>query len=655
MVAVLAARLHYALRPEDIPNPYAATHLTIAATSVPIGAWIAARRRSHPLGWVVLTAGLLAAWMYAAQPLWVELWLLDAPSWVLRSVSVMSVWPWIVVRTLLLVVAPSVVPAGAPHGPRRWILGAGVGATGVLCAAQVVVQWGTDLGERPLPSGVLYEAADHVLPWSLRAQWLLGVAAVTGLLVVTLLRDPSVRRQARWFALAAGLLAVPGLSVIASQLWPSVSWPGDQWERLASGLLPVALCAAVVFDHLLDVQVVVRRTVLVAGLTVFGAAVFAALSGVITAMTAVDDGIRRASAAGFTAVAFVPTFGRWQTWIDRHVYGDTSRPERVLARLGRRLGDAQGSHEALRSVVEALADSLRLPFVSIDLDLGPDSPAIPAAAAGTPVADTESFPIVYTGALLGHLVVGRRTPAEPLRPQERELLRDLAGHVGVVLHDAHLEAQLRASREQIVRAREEERRRLRADLHDGLGPTLASVALGLDAASAKVDDDTLTGLLGELTVELRAAMDDVRRLVYGLRPPALDELGLARALEQHARAVHDRSPGLAVSVHAVGLTDLPAATEVAAYRIAMEAITNVSRHARANRCEARLASSGGSLVVEVIDDGVGIAADHPRGLGLTSMRERADELQGSLTVTRGPAGTGTVVRAVLPLASREPS
>jgi signal transduction histidine kinase len=652
---VLAARLHYALRPEDIPNPYAATHLTIAVTSVPIGAWVAARRPSHPLGWVVLTAGLLGAWMYAAQPLWVELWLLDAPSWALRSVTVMSVWPWIVVRSLLLITAPSVVPTGTPRGPRRWILGAGIAATAVLCAAQVVEQWGTDTGQRPLPAGGLYAVAERVLPWSFRAQWLVGVAAVAGLLVAALLRDPSARRQTRWFALAAVLLAVPGLSVIAAQLWPSVAWPGDQWERLASGLLPVALGAAVVFDHLLDVQVVVRRTVLVAGLTVFGAAVFAALSGVVTAVTAVDDDVRRASAVGFTAVAFVPTFGRWQSWVDRHVYGDTSHPERVVARLGRRLGDAQGSHEALRSVVDALADSLRLPFVSIDLDLGPHAPAIPAASAGAPVPGTESFPIVYTGALLGHLVVGRRTPTEPLRPQERELLRDLAGHVGVVLHDAHLEAQLRASREQIVRAREEERRRLRADLHDGLGPTLASVALGLDAASAKVGDDALTRLLGELTVELRAAMDDVRRLVYGLRPPALDELGLARALEQHARAVQDRSPGLAVSVHAVALTGLPAATEVAAYRIAMEAITNVSRHARATRCVAHLAVSGGALVVEVTDDGLGIVADHPRGLGLTSMHERADELQGSLTVAPGPAGTGTVVRAVLPLASREPS
>lgn len=648
IVSVVAARLHYALRPEDIPNPYALTHLTIAVTSIPVGAWVASRRPAHPVGWVLLTAGLLGAWMYAAQPLWVELWLLDSPSWLLRMVSVNVVWAWLVARSLLLIAAPSVTPDGWPVGPRRWILRAAIVDTVVLCLAQIVTQWGSDFGGRPLPDGAFYRAADVTLSWASKGQWALGVAAVLGLAVGTLRApDPAVRRQTRLFTIAAALLAVPAISVLGASIWPNVSWPGDQWERLASGLLPLALAAAVVFDHLLDVRVVVRRAVLFAGLTAVGAAVYASLTGIVTAAIDLDGNVQRALAAGLTALVLIPTFRAWHGWVDRHIYGDTSRPERVIAQLGRDLGAAESSHRAVERLVATLRDALKLPYVAVELHLGPGLPPQAAAQAGTPIAPTETFPIHYAGDTVGRLVVGQRTAAEPLRPAERELLGDLAGHVGVVLHDAHLEAQLRTSREQIVRAREEERRRLRGDLHDGLGPTLASVALGLDAASARVDDPALAGLLTELNNELHAAIDDVRRLVYNLRPPALDELGLVRAVEQHARAVQDRSPGLTITVDACELPTLPAAIEVAAYRITMEAISNVSRHAHARTCTTQLIVTDGALCVDVIDDGVGLPADRRSGIGLTSMRERADELQGSLLVE--PLAAGTHIRAVLPL------
>ena len=177
-------------------------------------------------------------------------------------------------------------------------------------------------------------------------------------------------------------------------------------------------------------------------------------------------------------------------------------------------------------------------------------------------------------------------------------------------------------------AREEERRRLRRDLHDGVGPTLASMAQRIDAATYIVRDnpDEAIALLQGLKGQVRSTLADIRRLVYALRPPALDELGLLAAVREHAAQVAGGSD-LQVLVEAPeALPPLPAAVELAAYRIALEALTNVVRHAQARTCRIRFAvvnaDSRPGLRVEICDDGVGLPADHCVGVGLTSMRER---------------------------------
>jgi signal transduction histidine kinase len=209
-----------------------------------------------------------------------------------------------------------------------------------------------------------------------------------------------------------------------------------------------------------------------------------------------------------------------------------------------------------------------------------------------------------------------------------------------------LNAQLSRSREQLVSAREEERRRLRRDLHDGLGPTLAAIGMQLAAGRALVDrPEELRALHVELQEQTRQALADIRRLVYDLRPPALDELGLAPAIARQGQ----RFAGLAVDVHADGdLAGLPAAVEVAAYRIATEAITNAARHGEARTCSVRL-SRKGALDLEVIDDGTGLSQVARGGVGLSSMRERAAELGGTCEIGSAPGG-GTLVRARLPVA-----
>lgn len=220
-------------------------------------------------------------------------------------------------------------------------------------------------------------------------------------------------------------------------------------------------------------------------------------------------------------------------------------------------------------------------------------------------------------------------------------------------------AELIRQREALVVAREEERRRLRRDLHDGLGPTLAAVGLRAETAAAQLDVGSITeaqASLGELSREVEAAMVDVRRLVDGLRPPALDELGLIGAIDEQARRLEGPRPGgrtLRISVIGPrddGLPILPAAIEVAAYRIAVEAVTNVVRHADADRCHVRIDATD-TLRIEVSDDGRGIPTGTGPGTGLESMTARATEVGGRLDLER-VAGGGTRVVAVLPLAAR---
>ena len=270
------------------------------------------------------------------------------------------------------------------------------------------------------------------------------------------------------------------------------------------------------------------------------------------------------------------------------------------------------------------------------------------------------------------MLVAPRSPGGAFSSLDKRLLDDLARQAGAAAHSVRLTSDLRHSRERLVSAREEERRRLRRDLHDGLGPTLGGITLGLDAARSSLPaewNDTRE-LLSELKSQTQEAVSDIRRLVHGLRPPALDDLGLLAAIRQeaakHGRVAQcsqgdpgsemSRENGLIFSLEASDpLPPLPAAVEVAAYRVAQEAITNVSRHAEASSCRVGLSvdAAGGLLTLEVVDDGVGVPVDRQAGVGTSSMRERAEELGGSLAIEPIPEDGGTRVLARLPLPAKE--
>ena len=250
--------------------------------------------------------------------------------------------------------------------------------------------------------------------------------------------------------------------------------------------------------------------------------------------------------------------------------------------------------------------------------------------------------------MIGQLWAAPRAADEPFTSSEERLLRNIARQASPAVHAAELSKQLQHSRERLITAREEERRRLRRDLHDGLGPQLATVTVKADAAGNLLQSDPAAAsqLLEEIKAESQGAVQEIRRVVNGLWPAALDQLGLVSALQEYA--ARNSNGKLRITVEAPDdLPSLPAATEAAAYRIAIEAMANVTRHAQAQNCTVQLAANE-VFLLKVNDDGAGLPAVYQAGVGLSSMRERTAELGGTLHLQSKP-GKGTSLTATLPM------
>src|SRR3954462_7892236 len=329
-----------------------------------------------------------------------------------------------------------------------------------------------------------------------------------------------------------------------------------------------------------------------------------------------------------------------------------------VSALAFRMEYTQTPHELVTSMAELIADELALPYVLIEIEHAAWGEG--RAEHGAPVGRELALPLTYQGYPAGRLVVRGRRRGAGLGRRERRVLVDIARHGGAVLHTARLLGDLRQSLDRVLYAREEERRRLRAELHDSVGPMLAGISLGLHAAGRvmRTDPDQAEVLVNHLEQELQSAIGEVRRLFETLRPPALDQLGLVPAIREHIDILATRlrsdedSPAkiLFGFEHFGDLVSLPAIVEVAAYRIVCEALTNVVRHSAASSCTVTLARDHQfkGLRVEIVDDGVGISGVRGRGVGLGSMRERAAELGGTLVLDAPPEG-GTRIVARLPI------
>jgi signal transduction histidine kinase len=261
----------------------------------------------------------------------------------------------------------------------------------------------------------------------------------------------------------------------------------------------------------------------------------------------------------------------------------------------------------------------------------------------------EPIPLTFQKEVIGDLVVAPRGPQEQFNRYEQDLLATIAALTATTVRAVQLSDELRRSRQRIVTAREEERRRLRRDLHDDLGPQFASQVLGLEAVAQLMptDPEKAQVLLDSLKMQAEEAIQNVRRLVYDLRPPALDDLGLVSALRQSASRYETGVLRFSIDVPG-SLPELPAAVETAAYRIAQEAMTNVVHHAQATRCTVRLFCSHTHFNVEVRDNGRGLPHDYQTGVGLQAMKERTTELNGELEIQSLPDG-GTWLQASFPM------
>lgn len=357
---------------------------------------------------------------------------------------------------------------------------------------------------------------------------------------------------------------------------------------------------------------------------------------------------------GAAALVALPLRDRLQRAANRLVYGDRDEPYRAISRLGERLEASLDIDAVLPAVVATVAESLRLPYVAVELRDGGDGPTGIAAEHGQPPNEgvLHRIPLAHRGEAIGALLLSRRSPNEEFSNADVTLLADLARQAGPAIQAVQLTSALRRSRERLVTAREEERQRLQRELHDGIGASLAAITMKMEAIRVGLAprSDAADRALSDLAAETRRIIEEVRRVTYDLRPPALDQLGLGEALRERARVFAGRPDApreIRLDVPDV-LPPISAAVEVAAYRIAVEALTNVVRHSGARTAVARLVVDGQQLWVQVEDDGHGQAAGGRPGVGHRSMRERAEELGGSLEIGRSPLG-GMRVQARLPL------
>jgi signal transduction histidine kinase len=633
---------------KDSDSGFSVLVIPIAITSAGLGVLVRLRRPDNLVGWLLLANGLslatlALAWPYAYYGGVSHPGSLPGASWAALWSEVG--WPGIYV---FLMAIAFVFPDGHLPSP-RWRK---------VIVATVISYIGLELGFAFHP-GHFDPPLEHLdkptpsYPNSLELIWVpfyIGVLAslfAAFFAVRSRLKQSAgtERLQILWFTYAAML--IPGVLVI--NILAGVI--GGSAAEVVVGIaifgmliaIPAAVAIGILRYRLFDIELAINRALVYGTLTVCIVLAYVVVVSGLNALIS-QSGVAGVLAAGLVAAGVQPARLRLQRRADRWVYGDRSDPYAALTRLGERLQGTLAPEEVVQTVVDSVAEALRLRYAAIEFDR--DGSVETAAAHGERASgDVRRVPLIYNGETIANLVV-QVPPGRDLTPPDERLLEDLAKHAAPAVHTVRLNADLQLSRERLVTAREEERRRLRRDLHDGLGPALAGMAMQLDAAKAKAGDPQVEEVLAELRTETQDAIADIRRVVYELRPPALDELGVVGALREHAARLGDGS-GLTVRVEAPEeMPPLPAAVEVAAYRIATEALTNVSRHAGAHSCSVRILLDGG-LLVEVADDGRGIGDARP-GVGLTSMRERAAELGGSFA-TDSRAGGGTLVRARLPL------
>ena len=607
-------------------DSYTLTNLVIGLSLLGSGAVISWSRPGHVIGTLFQAGGLGHLTTAAAAMLGLFASAAGWPAPAVRGLAAIAQGAWQIGVTGLFPLALLLFPNGRLPSPRwrpvAWV----IVASGLYQLVTGVLSDGSPIpGANSLLSVGLRvpEPVDTAAGLVNLALWL----AVIGSLVVRYRRgDERTRRQLLWLILA--LLAV---LVVNSQRY--VTGDGPIPLLLSFVLFPAAVGIAIVRHGLLDIRLVLSRALLY-GLAL--SAVIAAYAGIVAGLSLLvpadaDRGVSIAAAI-VVAIGFTPVRLAFQRLIDRALYGLRSEPWTAAARIGERLRH----DDDLAGALDRTRTALRLPWLALH---GLPEPV----SSGTPATEHVELPLLYRGQSVGTLAVGLRAGEHTLHAADRRTLDLIATPLAVALHATALSRQVSQARTAVVEAAAVERVRLQRELHDGLGPALTSIAYLADAASnlTRTDLDTAEGLLAEIRRDLRAALDTVRNVVYGLRPIELDDLGLVEALRQ--RAGQGR---ISVEIDAQeSLPELSAAVELAAYRIASEALANVQRHSTASTCVITLTACP-DLTITVRDDGAPPPSWQP-GVGLRSLVERAEEVGGRASA--GPTPNGWQVTATLPL------
>ncbi|PVG84156.1 hypothetical protein DDE18_00490 [Nocardioides gansuensis] len=605
----------------DLPVD-AAVGVSFAAASLLVLSGTEGRR----MGWLLLVIGVAGAGATAGS----ATALVAGASGVASAGEFVQSWIWVPGFVPLLTLVPLLYPDGRLPGPRwRWVAVASVVGMTMLAAGSALFEYAEG------PAKALHLGAAVLLLPSVVA----GLAAA----VVRWRRaDGLGRRQLNVLLVVAAVLAAD----TAAQ--PLLPWPvGALTQAVAVALVPVAIGIAVTRHRLYDLDLVVCRAIGGASLAACLVGVYLSLFFVVSALLPGGPTVGAVTAAAACGLLLHPLGVRLNRGVDRMFYGDRAEPARVLQAIAVGIREGMDLGGLPDEVCRVVVDSLRLGSAALALGDGADARVV--ATLGVPVGPVTELPMRHRGDVVGALRVTARPGEVGLGERDADLLTVVCDQVAPAVAAVRLSDRLQQSRASLVTAREEERRRLRRDLHDGVGAALAGVRLQVETAQDLAADPAVSGLLRSAASGLASAVDDLRGITEDLRPAALDDLGFGPALRGLAERVS--TPVITVGAEVNLAASLPAAVEVAAYRIAAEALANAVRHSGARRVTLRVTGTAARLSVSVVDDGSGLPERvRPGALGLASMRQRAEEIGGALMIISGQDGTR--VEADLPAEAR---
>jgi signal transduction histidine kinase len=624
----------------------------VANLAVPVvGFVLASRRPANPIGWLFLAAGLALGLSNFSDAYALHALVAAPGSWPAgRAAGWLFNWIWVIPYAMLALVFV-LFPTGHPRS-RWWRVAAWlIGLAFTLAVADQVTEavrhWPDPFATVTQPNPTDATAAYALMAGAL-------VASVAALVVRFARSTGEERLQLKWFAAAAAALVatlIPWLltDVLVTGLLVS----------LAFVCLYAAITIAVLKYRLYEIDIVINRAVLYGTLAVFITVVyFGLVVGVGTVVGNRRSPLLSGLAAAIVAVAIQPLRHRAERLANRVVYGKRATPYQVLSDFARRIGGAYASEDVLPQMARVVAAGTGAERVVVWLRVGgelrPEAVSDgPAPGAPLPVQDQVmpslpdadvSVPVIYQDELLGAISI-RMPRGEPLRPAGEQLVADVASQAGLALSNAGLVEDLRASRQRLVTAQDEERRRLERNLHDGAQQDLVALSIKSRLAGATVEDlDQAREAFGELQAEASAALENLRDLAHGIYPPMLADLGLTAAL--NAQAAKSAVP---VTVEADGIGRYPQDTEAAVYFCCLEALQNIAKYAHATQARICLRARNGTLSAVVSDDGAGYDTGRtPLGAGQRNMADRLAALGGRLEVRSEP-GHGTTVTARLPV------